>query len=110
MTQLRPRSVPVIDLFAGPGGLGEGFSSFRCSGAHAPFRIHLSIEKNPIAHSTLRLRSFYRQFSETAVPEQYYDVLRGKLSMNELYDAFSEEAFAADREAWNATLGDTLGP
>lgn len=46
--------VPIVDLFAGPGGLGEGFSS------HDRFRIHVSAEMDQFAHATLRLRAFYR--------------------------------------------------
>lgn len=51
-----PRSVPVIDLFAGPGGLGEGFS--RAESAH--FDIAVSIEMNEMAHETLQLRAAHR--------------------------------------------------
>jgi DNA (cytosine-5)-methyltransferase 1 len=96
--------IPVIDLFAGPGGLGEGFSAFH-RGQNTPFRVALSIEKDPIAHETLKLRSFFRQFSTRNVPEEYYDHLRGKLSSKELYDRFPLEAAAADHAAWNAELG-----
>jgi len=41
--------IPVIDLFAGPGGLGEGFSR---AGEGRLFRTVLSIEKDAHAHST----------------------------------------------------------
>ena len=44
-------TIPIIDLFAGPGGLGEGFSSFNESGEN-PFNIALSIEKDAVAHQT----------------------------------------------------------
>ena len=67
--------IPVIDLFAGPGGLGEGFSSFVDSGVQ-PFRIKLSIEKDSTAHQTLQLRSFFRKFPQNQVPDAYYDYLR----------------------------------
>jgi DNA (cytosine-5)-methyltransferase 1 len=67
--------IPVIDLFAGPGGFAEGFSSFP-SGAEKHFRICLSIEKDPYAHRTLELRSFFRQFPRGQVPEDYYQYLR----------------------------------
>lgn len=49
-------SVPVIDLFAGPGGLGEGFFQQKS----ARFEIAVSIEKDQMAHETLRLRAAYR--------------------------------------------------
>ncbi len=51
-----PRQVPVIDLFAGPGGLGEGFSRAERSS----FEIAVSIEKEAMAHETLRLRAAHR--------------------------------------------------
>lgn len=52
----------VIDIFAGPGGLGEGFAALGYDTGNHPFKIALSIEKDPSAHYTLMLRSFYRQF------------------------------------------------
>jgi len=105
MTSRPAAPIPVIDLFAGPGGLGEGFSAFNESDGSSPFRIHLSIEKDATAHSTLRLRAFFRQFRTAPVPDKYYEVLRGGATVDELYKAFPCEAAAADREAWNATLG-----
>ena len=39
------KSIPVIDLFAGPGGLAEGFSSV-IENDHRIFDIRLSIEKD----------------------------------------------------------------
>lgn len=48
--------IPIVDLFAGPGGLGEGFSSVEGD----PFRIIVSAEMNSSARATLRLRAFYR--------------------------------------------------
>ena len=53
-------NIPVIDLFAGPGGLGEGFS---CAG----FDITLSIEMDPIACKTLRLRKFFNLYKNISV-------------------------------------------
>ncbi len=52
----RPDLIPIVDLFAGPGGLGEGFSSVEGD----PFRIIVSAEMESSAHQTLRLRAFYR--------------------------------------------------
>ena len=96
--------IPVIDIFAGPGGLGEGFSAFT-KDDRTPFRIKLSIEANPKAHSTLQLRSFYRQFERTAIPEDYYLMLQGKITIGELYRRHSAKHALAKREAWKARLG-----
>ncbi|MDB6017865.1 MAG: DNA-cytosine methyltransferase [Pedosphaera sp.] len=100
-------ATPIIDLFAGPGGLGEGFSSLLDAGGASVFEIALSIEKDPIAHKTLELRSFYRQFihQKKEIPELYYEYLRGKTSRKQLFKAFAPEAKAAAGEAWCAELG-----
>lgn len=65
---------PVVDLFAGPGGLGEGFSAFCDERGHRPFRITLSVEKEESAFETLCLRSFLRQFNGE-LPKEYYDFI-----------------------------------
>jgi len=100
--------IPVIDLFAGPGGLGEGFHSLQKRNCF-PFHTKLSIEKDKNAHSTLRLRSFFRQFSPEEIPEEYYKLLRGEISENELYLKYSPEAEKAQRESWHAELGEVSG-
>jgi len=98
--------VPVIDLFAGPGGLGEGFSQVGWREGKPFFRIGLSVEKDPAAHRTLKLRSFLRQFPYRGIPEEYFDFLRDGKEPEELYaiKKFSVQAQAADVEAWNETL------
>ena len=70
------RIVPVVDLFAGPGGLAEGFSACRRTDGRRTYRIALSIEKDRVAHRTLRLRAFLRKFA-TGFPSEYYDFLNG---------------------------------
>lgn len=99
-------AVPVIDIFAGPGGLGEGFTSIVNEHNEREFEIGLSIEKEFYAHQTLTLRSFYRQFNIDEVPEDYYQLLKGKISLEELYERFPEQAKAAWQDAWLAELGD----
>jgi DNA (cytosine-5)-methyltransferase 1 len=99
-------AIPIIDLFAGPGGLGEGFSALRLGGRPV-FKIGLSIEKDIEAHRTLELRAFYRQFPDHRVPPEYYQYLGGKISHAALFDAHPIAARHARKEAWNATLGVT---
>jgi DNA (cytosine-5)-methyltransferase 1 len=102
-------AIPVIDLFAGPGGLGEGFSALSDGKEDRIFRIALSVEKEANAHQTLTLRSFYRQFDGGEVPDDYYDFLKGKLSLSNLYFMWPEQAEKAREEAWHAMLGEGLG-
>ena len=99
--------IPVVDIFAGPGGLGEGFSCLSTAKNRQNFKIRLSIEKDFNAHATLQLRSFYRQFTRENVPDEYYRYLRGEISQSELYNLYPSETESAFREAWQATLGET---
>ncbi|MBH3001795.1 DNA cytosine methyltransferase [Serratia nevei] len=68
--------IPIVDLFAGPGGLGEGFSSLENG---ETFQIAVSAERDPIAHQTLRLRAFYRLLSSSKpdMLEDYYSFCNG---------------------------------
>lgn len=85
--------IPVIDLFAGPGGLGEGFSSIRDEKGEKVFKISLSIEKDIIAHKTLEQRSFFRQFPDGEVPEDYYKFLRQDgITRDDLFDRYKNAA------------------
>ncbi len=99
--------IPVIDLFAGPGGLGEGFSSLETKGGIKPFQIKLSIEKDTFAHRTLELRSFFRKFARGKAPEEYYLYLQGKISREDMFECYPDEAREAMSEAWLAELGAT---
>ena len=98
--------IPVIDLFAGPGGLGEGFSSYT-NGSSTPFQIALSIEKDTAAHKTLKTRALLRQF-KNEIPEEYYDFLRSDRSgFSEYLDSrlFKDQIRNAELEAQNLELG-----
>ncbi len=72
-------AVPVIDLFAGPGGLGEGFASLRDRQRRPFFEIRLSIEKDTVAHRTLTLRALFRRLRGTRHVRHYYSYLRGEM-------------------------------
>jgi DNA (cytosine-5)-methyltransferase 1 len=101
------QSIPVIDLFAGPGGLGEGFSSLKKNGKQV-YKLALSVEKEVNAHQTLTLRALFRAF-ENDVPDSYYDYISGKVSKQEFIDSklIRNQLDEAKNEARNATLGET---
>lgn len=92
-------NINIIDLFAGPGGLGEGFSAFTSGkkGAH-PFRIRMSVEKEISAHKTLTLRALYRLLAGTARHSLYHDYIEGRLSLDELILAVPNEWAHAQEE------------
>ncbi len=100
------KQIPIIDLFAGPGGLGEGFTSVVDENNNRFFKIALSIEKDETAHQTLTLRSFLRQFPYRKFPKEYYDFLKSeKKNVELLYQNYPEEAANAKLEAWKFELG-----
>ena len=99
--------IPIIDIFAGPGGLGEGFSAYLNSkDKKRKFKIVLSIEKDTFSHKTLTLRSFFRQFPPGQAPADYYEFIKGKILLDELYSRWPKQAQKAKEEAWKAELGD----
>ena len=108
--------IPVIDLFAGPGGLAEGFSSLIQDGQRV-FNICLSIEKDADAHKTLELRSFCRQFPYGHLPREYYDALREsdlkkkRPKIQKLYMIYPNEGKKLSMEvAWKAELEEKYPP
>ncbi|WP_080409875.1 DNA cytosine methyltransferase [Burkholderia ubonensis] len=102
-------SIPVVDLFAGPGGLGEGFSAVRDADGNRAFDIKVSIEKDAVAHQTLTLRALFRALADDHVPEAYYDYMRGDIDR----EAFVKDRVvaraleSAKREAYCLELGAT---
>ena len=106
-------TIPVIDLFAGPGGLGEGFSR----SSKGDFRITISIEKDGMAHETLRLRAAHRELmrnpATTEEDWQLWDALVEDEPWNTLFatlrtsksPAIREACSHADREALQLELG-----
>ena len=93
----------IVDVFAGPGGLGEGFLSLKENGT-SQFEGALSIEHDNSSHATLTLRHFVRAFDE--MPENYYRYLEGAITLDDLYRAHPNE----HRRATTSSLKITLGP
>lgn len=101
---------PVVDLFAGPGGLGEGFSSFRRVDGTPAYRLRVSVEKDPAAHRTLRFRAFTRAALEAGLSLNLDEISPHRSDAElELVGESGAEAehlwSAASREALRAELG-----
>lgn len=95
--------IPIVDLFAGPGGLGEGFSS---ANDGKSFKILVSAEMDAAAHSTLKLRAFYRNLKLQGADalNSYYSFCNGVTSAP--YDEKTLSAWhEAETEAQQLTLG-----
>ncbi|AIY39180.1 Modification methylase [Collimonas arenae] len=94
--------INIVDLFAGPGGLGEGFSSLSKGNA---FRILISAEMESSAHKTLRLRSFFRLIRHDARSlSGYYEFCNGDAKLP--YNTRSQSAWEeSGLEARQLTLG-----
>ena len=93
--------IPVVDLFAGPGGMGEGFSSLDDA-----FQILVSAEMDGAAHKTLLLRAFYRklktEFREGLI--DYYNFCNG-ISDSPFSDNTKAFWLEAESEAQKLELG-----
>lgn len=98
------RCYPVVDLFAGPGGLGEGFSSVKRKGNYA-FRSAVAIEEDEFAHRTLHLRHFLRDFKGRKIPDAYYDYIAGEITREKLKASYPTQWAAAEQSALRISLG-----
>lgn len=99
--------IPIIDIFAGPGGLGEGFSALLNPGGHREFRLALSVEKDEVACRTLRLRAIRRHLHDAGGLDHYHALLRGEMDragFDEL-PMVRKAAAEAGAEILNAELG-----
>lgn len=97
--------IPVLDLFAGPGGLGEGFSAYRDGKGKHRYHLSLSIEKDERAHQTLRFRALQRRL-QRACSAQFTDLIAaGRTDWSALAERFPLEAAQAGAEARCLELG-----
>lgn len=97
-------SYPIIDLFAGPGGLGEGFSSLIKKNRHV-FKTLASFERDPFAHKTLLLRHFFRTFEPESPSSDYFRYLSGDIEYSELLSLYPAQWCEANSSALQISLG-----
>lgn len=110
-------TIPVIDLFAGGGGLSEGFSRWPQNQPGA-FDVKRCIEKDPAAIRTLTLRAFIHQFRNNLIPAEYYEYVMGKSEPEILARKYPEEWQEARKRCRPAdlssipkeNLNDLVGP
>ena len=96
---------PVIDLFAGPGGIGEGFSELINGRGNPCFNIVAAIERDESARQTLTLRHFFRCFDRESVPDEYYFYLAGDITKDELQKKYKSQWTHAENTALKISLG-----
>lgn len=89
----------AIDLFAGPGGLGEGFSQ-------AGFDIICSVEKDKWAAQTLRTRVMFRTLERLGNLEFYWDYVEGNKTFEEILHLIPEVKHEVDLRVLEKTISD----
>ena len=80
----KKKEYTIIDLFAGAGGLSEGF-------VQAGFSPVAHIEMDKDACDTLRTRCCYHYLNSHNQLDTYYDYLKGNISRDELYLSVPKE-------------------
>lgn len=97
--------IPVVDVFAGPGGLNEGFSA---SGDGTNFSIAASFEMESNAIETLRLRAATRALNCDGLHPAYEELLAGTRNLDSLRttEAFAKELERAAAHVHQIVLGE----
>ncbi|MFW5500927.1 MULTISPECIES: DNA cytosine methyltransferase [unclassified Maridesulfovibrio] len=98
-------AIPIIDVFAGPGGLGEGFSSLVTKKEKNPFSILLSAEMDTYAHSTLRLRAYQRKILQLEKSTDHFKQYCLGVGKKPYTDETKHLWEKANEEALNIELG-----
>lgn len=101
----RREPYPVVDVFAGPGGLGEGFASLTGSHDEPVFNGTVAIERDEFSHRTLFLRHFLRCFPDGEFPDEYYSYLKGDVAISDLYRTHKAQFVEAGKSALRISLG-----
>lgn len=101
---MKAKKIKVIDLFAGPGGLGEGFSS--CSD-NSPFQIAMSVEHEKYAHRTLTLRAFYRKLTKEERNKFYYPYIESHDESEKMQNF--QIMIGQLKKKWSEALYETMG-
>lgn len=91
-------SFHAVDLFAGCGGLSEGF-------IQAGFDVVAEVEMDGWACETLRTRHLYRELHKIRKGRLYNKYLREEISRNDILDSFPQIKRSISHRVIQATLG-----
>ena len=101
-------NIPFVDIFAGPGGLNEGFASLEDDLGRKVFKSNLAAEMDKNAVSTLRLRKFFRNCIDENLHTSYLEYLHAGRSQP--FDDQNKELWAeAEKDVRQITLGNDKG-
>jgi len=99
MTDIKQKALRFLDLFAGAGGLSEGF-------IRAGFTPVAHVEANKAACFTLKTRTAYHWLKKQDKLQFYDDYLHGKITRTDLYNLIPKKEISA---VINSEIGeDTL--
>lgn len=98
------RKASIIDLFSGPGGLSEGFFQHSAGKSFGPF---VSVEMDPIACNTLRLRKLFHKL-ERKDKRKFYELAKSgrSLTWDSIEEEFLDHSDYLKNSVWEHTLGD----
>lgn len=89
----------AIDLFAGSGGLSEGFRQ-------AGFEVIAQVEMDRWACQTLKTRCLYYKLKERKKLYWYFKYLKGEVTKDEIYKRFPDIKKEVDLEVIKAEFGE----
>lgn len=96
---LNENGITVLDMFAGAGGLSEGF--FRNG-----FNFIAHIEKDVYASKTLETRALYHTLKNNNMLDLYYQYLKGDITRDLLFDETKEFSKDISSGVFNAEISD----
>jgi len=94
------KKIRFIDLFAGAGGLSEGF-------VRQGFEPVAHVEMDKAACNTLRTRTAYHYLKETNRFDKYMDYLKGNITRSELYSFLPDNL---RKSVINSAIGEENNP
>lgn len=101
---MKDKKLTFIDLFAGAGGLSEGF-------IRAGFTPIAHVEMNKDACDTLRTRTAFHHLKENNRVDEYYEYLKGNISRDDLWGKIPNNLIKSviNKEISPKTLPDIFG-